>query len=125
MLHSHQSLSVLHHSSALTLSCLPESDLSAFSLDQSTALPTPRKLRTSFGRTTFLNQSVFTTFPQLQIFNFLDGAIRSYISVHLIADQHITLSYALAIDLAAAETSSNARFIFKEIHMILSKYLHI
>lgn len=39
-----------------------------------------------------------------QISNFLDGAIRSRISVRLIAEQHIALSHALATDPGAAET---------------------
>lgn len=38
-----------------------------------------------------------------QISNFLDGAIRSRISVRLIAEQHIALSHALAMDPGAAE----------------------
>lgn len=38
-----------------------------------------------------------------QISNFLDGAIRSRISVRLIAEQHIALSHALATDPGAAE----------------------
>ncbi|KAG2348597.1 26S proteasome subunit P45 [Suillus weaverae] len=38
-----------------------------------------------------------------QISNFLDGAIRSRISVRLIAEQHIALSHALATDPSAAE----------------------
>lgn len=41
-----------------------------------------------------------------QISNFLDGAIRSRISVRLIAEQHIALSHALATDHGAAEAGA-------------------